>query len=91
MINIDIENNEKNIKIDGDLGVLFAQLSFVVGFIYLQMIKNGYSVKGINDILSFVVQEGMKKGWEVQKKERKLDGRSLVKQSRNYWDVKQLC
>ena len=38
------------------------------------MIKNGYSVRGINDILSFVVQEGMRKGWEVEKKERGLNG-----------------
>lgn len=74
VINIDIEKDQKNIKIDGDLGVLFTQLTFVVGFIYLQMIKNGYSVRGINDILSFVVQEGMRKGWEVEKKERGLKG-----------------
>lgn len=79
VINIDIENNEQNITIDGELGILLPQLTFVVGFIYLKMIKHGYSVEDIDNTLSLVLQEGMKKGWEVQKAERGLNGKQFVK------------
>lgn len=43
------------------------------------MIKHGYSVKDIDSTLSLVLQEGMKKGWEVQKAERGLNGKQFVK------------
>ena len=74
MINIDIENKPNDVKIDGVAAVILTELTFVISFLYLFFRNRGVDVEEIWRVMDATLKEGMKKGWETEKKEKGIDG-----------------
>ena len=77
MINIDLENNNKRIEIDGKVETLLTELIFVASFVYLKM-RNITNIQGrvkedpeeIKKLLIGAVLSGIEEGKKIEEKER---------------------
>lgn len=80
VINIDIENNAKKIRIQGAVQVILAELSFVVSFLFMFLMRKGYNLNKVREVIQDAVNQGLNKGWETYKKTEGIKGQDLYYQ-----------
>ena len=77
MINIDVEDNAKKIRIQGAVEVLLVQLTFVISFLFMFMMRKGYDFNKVRNIVYDAVENGLNKGWETYKQTEGIKGDDL--------------